>query len=71
MKLPKLVDLSQAGTLKLGQTELKTKKKIKKKIKNSKAMNQLMAFASTNTLTYSLMYLTDGSILPQQGEDLG
>lgn len=37
MKLPKLVDLSQAGTLKLGQTELKTKKK--NKIKTSKAMN--------------------------------
>ena len=84
MKLPQFMDESQAGTFKLGQTELKGKKK-KKDIQNkalhamkfgtilnrNKAMNERMAFTSTNTLTFSLISLTDGSILPQQGEDLG
>lgn len=40
-------------------------------LNHNKAMNERMAFTSTNMLTFSLMYLTDGSILPQQGEDLG
>lgn len=77
------MDVSQAGTFKLGQTELKGKKKkdIQNKalhamkfgtiLNHKKAMNERMAFTSTNTLTFSLIYLTDGSILPQQGEDLG
>lgn len=34
-------------------------------------MNELMAFVSTNKLICSLIYLTDGIILPQQREDLG
>lgn len=84
MKLPQLMHMSQAKTFKLGRTELKEKKK-EKHIQNkalhamksgtilnhNKAMNERMAFTSTNMLTFSLIYLTDGSILPQQGEDLG
>lgn len=75
----------QAEALKLDQTELKEKGKKKKGIQNkplhamkfgnilnrNKAMNELMAFISTNKLMCSLIYLTDGIILPQQREDLG
>lgn len=40
-------------------------------LNRNKAMNELMAFISTNKLMCSLIYLTDGIILPQQREDLG
>jgi len=40
-------------------------------LNHNKARNERMAFRSTSTLTCSLIRLTDGSILPQQGEDLG
>lgn len=74
------MDLSHARTFKPGQTELRRKKNQTKGLHSVKfgmilnqnmVMNELISFTSTNTLTFSLIYLTDGCSLPQQGEDLG
>lgn len=60
------MDVSQAGSFQLGQAELEGVGG-----GEGRCVGKTFKTRRTNTLTFSLIRLTDGNILPQQGDDLG